>query len=105
MLDRSFIGHALAAFTVTAEHRGLRAFARATLPPGAVFSDRDAALASGLRDCALPPTYLFCLEMERPDPGAMQRVLDIDVARVLPPSICPHPTPIDLCVTRHDTSH
>jgi acyl dehydratase len=83
MIERSFIGHAFPAFSVKAEHRGLSAFARATLQPSTVFSDPDAASASGLRDCPLPPTYLFCLEMEGPDPTAMRRLLNIDIARVL----------------------
>lgn len=83
MIDRSFIGHALPHFAVTPDHRGLRAFGRATSQPDSVYFDQRAAQAEGLRDCPIPPTYLFCLEMEGPDPTAMRRLLDIDIARVL----------------------
>lgn len=83
MIDRSFIGHALAPFEVTPDRRGLRAFARATLQPDPVFCDPQAARINGLPDCPVPPTYLFCLEMEGPDPTAMRRLLNIDIARVL----------------------
>jgi len=83
MIDRSFIGHALPSFTVTADHRGLRAFAWATSQSDAVYYDPCAAQAEGMQNCPIPPTYLFCLEMEGPDPTAMRRLLDIDIARVL----------------------
>lgn len=83
MIDRSYIGHALPRFTVTPDHRGLRAFARATSQLDAVYFDQRVAQAKGLQDCPVPPTYLFCLEMEGPDPTAMRRLLDINIARVL----------------------
>lgn len=83
MIDRSFIGHALPKFIVTADLRGLRAFARATFQPDPIFSDPEVAQKSGLQSCPIPPTYLFCLEMEGPDPTAMRRLLNVDIARVL----------------------
>lgn len=83
MIDRSFIGHALPSFTVKAGQRALDAFARATSQPSAVFFDPDAALSRKLPACPLPPTYLFCMEMEGPDPAGMRRLLGIDIARVL----------------------
>lgn len=83
MINRSFIGHALPGFTVTPDRRGVKAFAQATLQADGVFWDPAAARAGGLRGCPLPPTYLFCLEMEGPDPTAMRRLLNIDIARVL----------------------
>jgi len=83
MIDRSFIGHALPQFTVIPDARGLRAFARATLQPDPAFSNAEAAQASGLPNSPLPLTYLFCLELEGPDPTAMRTLLNIDIARVL----------------------
>lgn len=83
MIDRSFIGHALPSFIVTPDHRGLRAFARASAQPDLVYSNPEVARANGFPDCPVPPTYLFCLEMEGPDPTAMRRLLNIDIARVL----------------------
>lgn len=63
------VGSALAAQTVTVEPGRLRAFARAIGETNPVFLDEQAARAAGHASIAVPPTYLFCMEMldaERP---------------------------------------
>uniref|UniRef100_UPI000D69DFE3 MaoC family dehydratase N-terminal domain-containing protein n=1 Tax=Nocardia aurea TaxID=2144174 RepID=UPI000D69DFE3 len=42
-----------------------------------------AARAAGHRDLPVPPTFLFCLEMEHPDPLGYVRALGVDMSRLL----------------------
>jgi acyl dehydratase len=83
MIDRAFIGLTLPVFTVEVERGPLRLFAQATGQTDAIYSDDAAARAAGHPAMVVPPTYLFCLEMAHPDPGALRDQLGIDIARVL----------------------
>lgn len=83
MLDKRYIGHALPAFEVAVESGRLRFFAKATGQRDPIYSDEAAARAAGHRGLPVPPTFLFCLEMEAPNPAAMRELLGIDIARVL----------------------
>ena len=83
MIDRRFIGHRLEPFTVSVEANHLRFFAQAIGETNPVYRDVDTAREAGHPDLPVPPTFLFCLEMESPDPAAMRTRLGIDIARVL----------------------
>jgi len=83
MIDRRFIGHRLEPFTVPVEASRLRFFAQAIGETNPVYRDVDTAREAGHPDLPVPPTFLFCLEMESPDPAAMRTRLGIDIARVL----------------------
>jgi hypothetical protein len=48
-----------------------------------VYSDEAAARAAGFRSLPVPPTFLFCLEMERPDPYDWFGPLGIPLPQVL----------------------
>jgi hypothetical protein len=69
MIDRKYIGHTLPPFTVDVEAGRLRFFAKAI----------------GQKEVTdvVPPTFLFCLEMESPDPAAMRTLLGIDYRKIL----------------------
>ena len=69
-------------------------FAKATGQNDPVFSDDGAARASGYKGALAPPTFAFCLEMDREDPFDMLAALDIDLGRVLhgEQSFCYHGT-------------
>lgn len=69
MIDRKFIGHTLPPFTVEVEAGRLRFFAKA-------IGQKEAT-------DVVPPTFLFCLEMESPDPAAMRNLLGIDYRKIL----------------------
>jgi hypothetical protein len=69
MIDRRFIGHDLPPFTVEVEKGRLRLFAKAT--------------GQKEESDAVPPTFLFCLEMESPNPAAIRELLGIDYRRLL----------------------
>jgi acyl dehydratase len=83
MIDRRHIGHALPAFTVPVEAGRLRFFAKATGNTDPVYADEAAARDAGHAHLPVPPTFLFCLEMESPDPAALRKLLGIDYRRIL----------------------
>jgi acyl dehydratase len=83
MIDRRYIGHKLAPFSVPVEAGRLRFFAKATGQADPVYTDTAAARDAGHRDLPVPPTFLFCLEMESPNPGAIRELLGLDYRRLL----------------------
>lgn len=83
MIDRHYIGHTLPAFEVVVEAGRLRFFAKATGQTDAVYLDDAAARAAGHPALPVPPTFLFCLEMESPDPAAIRNLLGMDYRRLL----------------------
>lgn len=83
MIDRKYIGHVLPAFEVEVEKGRLRFFAMATGQQDRVYSDEAAARDAGHPALPVPPTFLFCLEMEAPNPTAMREQLAIDIGKVL----------------------
>jgi acyl dehydratase len=83
MIDRRHIGHALPAFEVLVEAGRLRFFAKATGQTDPVYLDAAAARDAGHPHLPVPPTFLFCLEMEAPDPAALRKLLGIDYRRIL----------------------
>lgn len=83
MLDRSLIGHRMPAFSVDVEAGRLRQFAKAIGETDPSYSQQEAAQAAGLPALPVPPTFLFCLEMESPDPAAIRNLLGLDYRRLL----------------------
>lgn len=82
-LDTAFIGHRLPAFNAEVEKGRLKFFAKAIGQADPVYTDEAAALAAGHPALPVPPTYLFCLQMDAPNPGALRELLDIPIAKVL----------------------
>jgi hypothetical protein len=68
VIDRRFLGHASPPCTLDVERGRLRQFAHAIGETRAVYVDETAARAAGYPDLPVPPTFLFCLEMDRPNP-------------------------------------
>jgi hypothetical protein len=60
----------------------LRFFAKATGEDNRIFFDDRAAASRGLRRAVAPPTFAFCLAMDRDRPFEIFEALDIDVGRV-----------------------
>ena len=83
MIPRDFIGLKVDPFTVPVEASRLRFFAKATGQTDPVFTDDAAARAAGHPGLPVPPTFLFCLEMDSPNPGALRDLLDLPVPKVL----------------------
>jgi acyl dehydratase len=65
MIDRSFIGWTSAPATVEVDHDRLRRFAQAIGETNPIYTDEQAARASGYPGLPAPPTLAFCLEMEK----------------------------------------
>lgn len=83
MIERGFIGAELPGFAVTVERSRLRLFAKAVGETDPVYLDEAAAAQAGHPDLPVPPTFLFCLEMDAPDPAALRRMLRIDLSQIL----------------------
>lgn len=82
-IDTAVIGKVLPNHEALAERGRLRFFAKAIGETNPIYSDVEAAKAAGHRDLPVPPTFLFCLDMEKPDPFLLLRELDIDVRHIL----------------------
>ncbi len=64
---------------VTEVERGrLRFFARVTGQTAPEYVDVEAARAAGHRDLPVPPTFLFCLNMDAADPFGLLDELGVD---------------------------
>jgi acyl dehydratase len=83
MLDKKFIGYTLTGFISEASAWRLRFFAKATGQDDPVYIDAEAAHAVGYRGLPLPPTFLFCLDMDAPNPAEVRELLGIDLGKVL----------------------
>ena len=83
MLDKQYIGHTLPPFQVNVEPGRLRFFAKATCQTDPDYIDDEAARAAGHPGLPVPPTFLFCLEMESPNPAAIRELLGMDYRRLL----------------------
>lgn len=83
MIDKQFIGHVMPRFSALVEAGRLRFFAKATGQTDPVYSDEAAARAAGHPGLPVPPTFLFCLEMESPDPAAIRNLLGMDYRTLL----------------------
>ena len=83
MIDTVYIGHRFAPFSVEVEKGRLRFFAQATGQADPVYTDDSAARAAGHPGLPVPPTFLFCLEMDAPNPAALRELLDMPVPKIL----------------------
>ncbi|MFM0210673.1 MaoC family dehydratase N-terminal domain-containing protein [Paraburkholderia sediminicola] len=83
MIDKRHIGALISRHTVTVEAGRLRFFAKATGQTDMRYVDEEAARKAGYLSLPVPPTFLFCLEMESPNPRAAVERLNIDIGRIL----------------------
>lgn len=83
MISKEHIGLTVPPYTVDVEKSRLRFFAKAIGQTDPVYTDETAARAAGHPGLPVPPTFLFCLEMDAPDPGALRRRMGIDIALIL----------------------
>lgn len=82
-ISPSVVGSSSDPVTMDVERGRLRMFAKAIGETDPVYTDLDAARAAGHPDLPVPPTFLFGLELERPDPFAYLAALGVDLRRVL----------------------
>lgn len=70
-------------YEVLIEKGSLRFFSKATGQSNSVYTDEAAARAAGHPGLPVPPTFLFCLEIESPDPAAISNLLGMDYRKLL----------------------
>ena len=68
---------------LTVERGRLRLFAKATGQTDPVYVDVEVARERGHRDLPVPPTFLFGVELEQPEPFAWLSDLGVDLTTVL----------------------
>ena len=83
MIDHKFIGYRQPPFAVEVEKGRLRLFAKAIGETDPIYSDEQAARAAGHPSLPVPPTFFFCLEMERADPYDWFHELGMPLGQVL----------------------
>lgn len=83
MIDPTFIGFRLPVHTQLVEKSRLRFFAKAIGETNPVYLDEDSAKAAGWGSLPVPPTFLFCLDMERDNPYDFMDTLGIELGKVL----------------------
>ena len=83
MIDTRHIGHRLPVFSAVIDAERLKFFARACGQTDPIYTDEAAAQAAGHPALPVPPTFLFCLEMAAPNPGALRELLDMPVPKIL----------------------
>ncbi|MFC9555655.1 MaoC family dehydratase N-terminal domain-containing protein [Rhodococcus sp. NPDC056960] len=82
-LDRSVIGREFAPVSLLVTRSRLQNFAKATGQADPVYLDADAAKQAGHRDLPVPPTFVFGIELEAPNPFAFLEDLGVDLRTVL----------------------
>lgn len=83
MIDRKHIGLRSTPHTVEVEKGRLRFFAKAIGETNPIYTDEKAARAAGYASLPAPPTFAFCLEMEKPNPFEDLEAMGVDLGKVL----------------------
>ncbi|HEY5337383.1 MAG TPA: MaoC family dehydratase N-terminal domain-containing protein [Rhizomicrobium sp.] len=82
-MTRQAIGYVFPPHHMQVEAGRLRFFAKAIGETDPAYANETAARATGYSALPVPPTFLFCLEMERPDPFGWLAELGLDLGRIL----------------------
>ncbi|GAA4815026.1 MaoC family dehydratase N-terminal domain-containing protein [Tomitella cavernea] len=82
-IDPSVVGRELAPVTAVIEAGRLALFATATGQDDPVYSDPAAARAAGHPGVPVPPTFLFGIELDQPEPFGWLTDLGVDLRHVL----------------------
>jgi hypothetical protein len=82
-VDTSAVGTELPPTRLVIDAGRLKSFAKAIGETDPVFTDEQAAETAGYRALPVPPTFLFAIELERPDPFDWVSGLGIDLRHVL----------------------
>ncbi len=79
----SAVGSSTPPVTTVLDRSQLRLFAKATGQTDPVWVDVDAAAAEGFPDLPVPPTFLFGIELQQPEPFGWITGLGVDMKAVL----------------------
>jgi len=81
--EGSAAGREFAPVSLLVTRSRLRNFAKATGQIDPVYTDVEAARRAGHRDLPVPPTFMFGIELEMPNPFAYLEELGVDLRTVL----------------------
>lgn len=79
----SAVGTATAPITAVLDRSQLRLFAKATGQSDPVWTDLAVAQVQGLPDLPVPPTFLFGIELQQPEPFGWLTSFGVDMKAVL----------------------
>lgn len=82
-IDRSMIGRELPSTSLLVTRSRLRYFAKATGLTDPIYTDVNVAKRVGHRDLPVPPTFLFAIELEAPNPFAFLEQMGVELDTVL----------------------
>ncbi|AQT81546.1 acyl dehydratase [Mycolicibacterium litorale] len=82
-IDPAVVGTELPATRLTVDRGRLLFFAKAIGETNPIYVDVDTAIGAGHPDLPVPPTFLFSIELEAPDPFAYLAALEVDLRFVL----------------------
>ncbi|MBM7276368.1 MaoC family dehydratase N-terminal domain-containing protein [Gordonia rubripertincta] len=82
-LDQAAIGRRFAPVALLVTRSRLRNFAAATGQADPIYIDVNAAEQAGHRDLPVPPTFMFGIELEAPNPFGYLTDLGVDLRTVL----------------------
>lgn len=82
-IDPKHVGRTFGPHAAVVEAGRLRFFAKATAQKSRVFFDDPAAKACGYERAIAPPTFAFCLRMDREHPFEVLEALEVPLPRVL----------------------
>ena len=83
MIDRALIGTTFPIVTVEVMASRIALFAQSIGDDNPIYRDDAAARRAGYRGIPIPPTYPFALQMDRPDPWDLIRILGIGLENML----------------------
>ncbi|PND33451.1 acyl dehydratase [Achromobacter sp. HZ01] len=83
MLDKNLIGQSLGTRSIAVEPGRLRFFAKVIGETDPVYLDEAAARAAGHPALPVPPTFLFCLEIDAFDSIGTARLTRLEESRIL----------------------
>ena len=83
MIDKKHIGRTFPSSQAEVEKGRLRFFAKAIGETNPVYTDEGAARQAGFSSLPVSPTFLFSLEMEKPDPFTWISDVGMDLTRIL----------------------
>jgi acyl dehydratase len=83
LLDKNLIGQSLGTRSIAVEPGRLRFFAKVIGETDPVYLDEAAARAAGHPALPVPPTFLFCLEIDAFDSIGTARLTRLEESRIL----------------------
>lgn len=83
MIDRKHIGRVFGVHTAEVEKGRLRFFAKSIGETNPIYYDEGAARAAGYRSLPAPPTFVFCLDMEKENPFKELDEMGINLGKML----------------------